>query len=208
MTDIEVDGLFETHLTVTDLNRAIRFYHEVVGLHVARIEPERQVAFFWIGLPGTAMLGLWSAGWAPQRMTSHAAFRVSLADVLAAPIALNRAGVTPLDSEGRPTAEPVVFAWMPAASVFFRDPDEHLLEYIAMLPDEAGSEHGVVPWNKWESIRRDRGTAWHRDSCAPLQQQTTLSTASGSSSPSMDVCRDASLGESKTVRRRHRRSPF
>jgi hypothetical protein len=36
--------------------------------------------------------------------------------------------------------EPVVFPWMPAASVYFDDPDGHSLEYIALLPHPARPE--------------------------------------------------------------------
>jgi len=43
---------------------------------------------------------------------------------------------------------------MPDASVFFRDPDDHLLEYIAMLPQEPRSEYGIVPWRMWEHLHR------------------------------------------------------
>ena len=149
---ISVQGLFEVHLTVTDLERAIAFYRDAVGLRLAHMEPGRQVAFFWIGTAGNAMLGLWRAGAAPQTISSHTAFRVSLADVLAAPVALRAAGITPLDFNGRTTNQPIVFAWMPAAAVFFRDPDGHLLEYIAMLAQEPQPEHGIVPWRMWEHM--------------------------------------------------------
>jgi len=146
---VPIQSLFEAHLTVTDLQRSIAFYRDVVGLQLAHVVPERHVAFFWIGPRGTAMLGLWATGSGPQRMALHTAFRVSLPDVVLAPQALRSAGVTPLDFEDRPTDEPVVFAWMPAASVFFYDPDGHLLEYIAMLPDEPRPEQGIVPWHEW-----------------------------------------------------------
>jgi lactoylglutathione lyase len=149
---IAVDGLFEVHLVVADLNKAIAFYSDVVGLRLARVESARQVAFFWIGPAGNAMLGLWGAGPAPHKATSHTAFRVGLADVLAAPGALRAAGITPLDFYGRPTDQPIVFAWMPAASVFFSDPDGHLLEYIAMLPHEPRPEYGIMPWRMWEQM--------------------------------------------------------
>jgi lactoylglutathione lyase len=149
---IPVHDLFEVHLTVADLERAIAFYRDDVGLRLAHIESARQVAFFWIGTAGNAMLGLWSAGPGPQRITSHTAFSVSLDDVLAAPGALRAAGITPLDFDGRPTDQPIVFAWMPAASVFFRDPDGHLLEFIAMLPQEPRSEYGIMPWRMWEHM--------------------------------------------------------
>jgi len=44
-----------------------------------------------------------------------------------------------------------VIAWMPALSVFFRDHDGHLLEYIAMLPDTPRPDDGVVPWHAWRT---------------------------------------------------------
>ncbi len=92
-------------------------------------------------------------------MTLHIAFRASLADVVAAPGALRSAGITPLDFDGHPTDEPVILAWMPAASVFFRDTDGHLLEYIAMLPDEPHPERGIVPWRVWELTHRAAAAA-------------------------------------------------
>ena len=149
---IRVHDLFEVHLTVTDLERAIAFYRDAVGLRLAHTESARHAAFFWIGPAGNAMLGLWGAGQGPLRIQSHTAFAVSLTDVLAAPDALRAAGVTPLDFDGRPTDQPSVFAWMPAASVFFSDPDGNLLEYIAMLPQEPRPEYGIVPWRMWQDM--------------------------------------------------------
>lgn len=149
---IPVHGLFEAHLTVTDLDRSIEFYR-AAGLRLAHVSAARGAAFFWIGPAGHAMLGLWAAGTGPQRVTLHVAFRVNLSDVIAAPRALRAAGIEPLDFDGEPTDEPVVIAWMPAASVFFRDPDGHLLECIAMLPDESQPDRGIVPWHTWELTR-------------------------------------------------------
>lgn len=84
----QVTGLFETHLIVSDLRRSIEFYRDVVGLPIALELPERGAAFFWIGAPGQAMLGLWSLGSAPMGLSLHAALAVSLVDVLAASDAL------------------------------------------------------------------------------------------------------------------------
>ena len=156
---IPVQTLFETHLPVTDLDRAVKFYRDVVGLRLAHIASARQAAFFWIGPAGNAMLGLWESGSGPQRMVLHTAFRASLTDVIAAPAALRSAGITPLDFDGNQTDQPVVFAWMAAASVFFHDPDGHLLEYIAMLPDPPHPEQGVVPWRAWELMHRAAPTS-------------------------------------------------
>jgi lactoylglutathione lyase len=146
-----VQGLFEAHLPVRDLDTSIEFYTRVVGLQLAHVAPERSVAFCWIGGAGRAMLGLWKAGAGPQQVTLHVAFRVNLPDVIASPRALRAAGVVPLDFDGRPTDEAIVIAWMPAASVFFRDPDGHLLEFIAMLPDTPRPGLGIVTWRDWQT---------------------------------------------------------
>ena len=156
---IEAHGLFEVHLTVTNLDEAIGFYRDVLGLPLAHVTAARQAAFFWIGSAGNAMLGLWAAGPAPQTVLLHTAFRAGLADVMAAPDTLRSAGITPLDFDGKPTELPVVLAWMPAAAVYFRDPDGHLLEYIAMLPDEPRPDCGVVPWPMWEAMNHETARA-------------------------------------------------
>src|SRR4051794_40560263 len=117
------DRLFEAHLTVADLDRSIAFYRDVVGLPLAFELRERAVAFFWIGERGGSMLGLWSLGSAPIGFSVHVAFRVSLAEVLAAGDALHASGVTQLSFFGTEASEPSVIGWMAAAAVYFRDPD-------------------------------------------------------------------------------------
>src|SRR5215211_8006302 len=111
---VQIDGLFETHLTVADLDRSVAFYRDVLGLPLAYTQPERGVAFFWIGAPGRAMLGLWKAG-DVLRMHLHFAMSVSLGELLAAPGKLRAAGVAPRGFGGEMSDEPVVLCWMPAA---------------------------------------------------------------------------------------------
>ncbi len=145
---MSVRGLFETHLTVAELSRSVAFYRDVVGLPVALELPERGAAFHWIGQPGTAMLGLWSIGSAPMGMRLHIAFSMSLPDVLAAPERLRAQSVEPLSFFGEPADEPSFIGWMPAAAIYFHDPDRHQLEYIAMLDTPARPEVGIVPWSQ------------------------------------------------------------
>jgi lactoylglutathione lyase len=148
---VPINTLFETHLNVTDLDRAVRFYRNVLGLPVAGVHPERRVAFFWVGGAGRGMLGLWEVGSSPQRMSLHIAFGVPLDDLLTATDCLRAAGITALDFDGNATLEPVVLGWMPAAAIYFKDPDGNLLEFITMLSDEPAPDIGVVSWKEWRN---------------------------------------------------------
>jgi lactoylglutathione lyase len=147
-----VRGLFETHLTVSELERSVGFYRDVVGLPVALEVPERNAAFLWVGDPGRSMLGLWSLGSAPLGLTLHVAFNVTLDDLLDAPSRLEAQGITPLSFFGAQTTEPDVIGWMPAAAVYFHDPDGHQLEYLAMLDEQPRPDTGIVPWSEWSVL--------------------------------------------------------
>jgi lactoylglutathione lyase len=150
---VAVHGLFEAHLTVADLDRSVAFYRDVVGLPVALELPDRGAAFLWVGAPGRSMLGLWSIGSAPMGMVLHVAFRVELDQLLQAPALLEASGVAPLSFFGEPAAEPSVIGWMPAAAVYFRDPDGHQLEYLAMLVERPRPELGITTWSGWTASR-------------------------------------------------------
>ena len=152
MALVPIQGLWETHLTVADVDRSITFYRDVVGLTLAHTIPERHVAFFWIGQPRQAMLGLWSIHTSPMAMRLHYAFQATLDDVKASVAALTRAGLQPLSGTGRLIEEPEVIPWIPSASVYFRDPDGHSLEFIAMLPGlpRPGMRH--MPLSEWNRL--------------------------------------------------------
>jgi lactoylglutathione lyase len=107
-----------------------------------------------MGGRGETMLGLWEVQASPQRMNLHIAFKVELPDLLDAPRRLQAANITPLDFWGTPTDEVTVLAWMPAASVYFRDPDGNLLEYLTMLSDPARPGLGVVGRSRWKGRAR------------------------------------------------------
>jgi lactoylglutathione lyase len=145
---VNVRGLFETHLTVSDMARSVAFYRDVVGLPVALEVPERGAVFHWIGKPGQAMLGLWSIGSAPMNMQLHIAFEMDLEDVLAAPTRLRADRVEPLSFFGEPAEEPSYIGWMPAAAVYFRDPSGHMLEYLAMLEEQPRADLGIRTWSE------------------------------------------------------------
>ena len=157
---IPIEGLYETHLTVSDLDRSIAFYRDVVGLEFAYAVPARQAAFFWIGSRARSMLGLWSIGGSPLRLRLHIAFSATLEDVVQAVGALKARGITPRRGGGGPEIdEPVVIPWMPAASVYFDDPDGHSLEYISILPEAPRPDlPGRLPLSEWRRVSR-RGEA-------------------------------------------------
>ena len=131
-----------------------RFYRDVVGLTLARTVPERHVAFFWIGQPRQAMLGLWSTLTSPMGMELSLRVPGQLETVVASVAALRDAGLQPMSGAGEVIDEPEVIAWIPSASVYFRDPDGHSLEYIAMLPEAASPEMKNMPLSRWRSLHR------------------------------------------------------
>ena len=108
------------------------------------------------------MLGLWSLGSAPMGLSLHVALKASLGDVLGACDALRSHGVTPLSFFGGETTEPSVIGWMPAATVYFRDPDGHLIEYLTMLEEPARADRGIVPWSDWKTDQPSADTIRRR----------------------------------------------
>jgi len=154
MSGVPVLGLWEAHLTVSDLDRSIAFYRDTLGLELAHMVPKRHAAFFWLGGHRHSMLGLWSIHSSPIRLRLHVAFQVEIAQVIRSVAVLRAAGITPRASGGgREIDEPKVFPWVPAASVCFDDPDGHSLEYIAMLPEPARPNlAGTMRLSEWSAM--------------------------------------------------------
>jgi lactoylglutathione lyase len=129
--------LYEAHLPVADTEVSCRFYVDVVGLQFAHRDLTRDIIFLWAGDDRRSMLGLW--GPATERGREfhqcHIAFHVSLAELLVTGERLNAVGVETQNFGGEKTAEPSVIGWMPSAQLYFRDPDGHALEFIALLDE-------------------------------------------------------------------------
>lgn len=147
-----IKGLFETHLFVENLERSIDFYKNVLGLTPCNYKDERRVAFFWIGEPGEAMLGLWEKPKAEIEIR-HFAFRCDVADVLNKSAEFLKArNLKPYNFLKDGSEQPMVFAWMPAIAVYFKDPDGHDLEFIAMLEGKGRPDLDVINYDEWLSL--------------------------------------------------------
>jgi lactoylglutathione lyase len=144
-----IDGIYETHLTVADLDRSITFYRDILGLELARKFDDRRIAFFWVGDKMKGMIGLWETGSGPMRMRLHLAFRMEVEEVLASAAFLASRGVQPLGFRGDPVSEAEVIGWMPALTQYFADPDGHSIEFIAVLDEVADQTFGVGPYSNW-----------------------------------------------------------
>ena len=55
---------------------------------------------------------------------------------------------------GQATDVPSVFGWFPVASIYFSDPDGHLLELLAKLPGKCRPEIGVVSLDEWNRLNQ------------------------------------------------------
>jgi lactoylglutathione lyase len=144
-----IQGIYETHLPVSDLQRAVEFYRDTLGLTLAAEFPERGIAFLWTGDKQSGMLGLWAAGSSPHRMVLHFAFRCDRDCVLGACDGLKEHGIQPQGFNGEPVTEPVVHGWMPALAVYFTDPDGHSIEFLHVMDGPADPTFGVGPYSKW-----------------------------------------------------------
>jgi hypothetical protein len=128
----------------------MKFYGEMLELELGRYEEERRVAFYWLGNWGEAMLGIWEK---PQLqvLQQHYAFRCDVDDVLNLSTKyLKKRGLSFHNFLNDGTERPMVFAWMPAISIYFNDPDNHSLEFISMLPGKPKPELGIISYEEWK----------------------------------------------------------
>jgi lactoylglutathione lyase len=145
--------IFEVHLSVKDRHASTEFYQRVLGCELATHIDQRDVTFLWMNGKGSVMLGLWGPT-CPNPPVSqginHFAMELPVEEVERAPMELSKLGVTPLDFDGNPTDEAIVLGWMPAVSVYFKDPDGHSLEFIGMLKEKPAPDAGVVKLSEWK----------------------------------------------------------
>ncbi|MED2764450.1 MULTISPECIES: VOC family protein [Bacillus cereus group] len=145
-----IQNIYETHLHVRNLENAINFYQNKLGLTLARKLSKRRVAFFWVGENKQQMLGLWEVHNIEDFEPRHFAFGVNLEFLMTSKAWLEERGIEVIGSQGKGNQEPIVQRWMPAASVYFLDCDGNKLEFISMLhenPDELEYASYLSVWN-------------------------------------------------------------
>lgn len=143
-----IKGLYETHVQVSDLENAIKFYTEILGLEFAHKEENRRIAFLWIGKNKESMLGLWEQK--ENLQTRHFAFTAVKEDILNYSVEfLKNKNLKPYNFLKDGIEKPMVFAWMPALAIYFNDPDGNQLEFISILEGDGKPELGVLSYEEW-----------------------------------------------------------
>lgn len=149
-----IKGLFETHLYVENIDRSIHFYSEIIGLQECHYEKERKAAFFWIGETKKQMLGLWEQ---PKENIDirHFAFECDAQWILNDSINWFKERNLPFKNFLKDRTErPMVFAWTPAISIYFDDPDGHSLEFIGLLDGKSRPDKGVISYEEWLELEK------------------------------------------------------
>ena len=152
-------GLYEVHLPVTDLHRAVEFYVEKLGFELGFRRGDSNALLMYAEGSTRWLLGLFKvdkpvehkgAGW------HHISFRVTEEDVDKMVPFLRERGIEaehpPRAPIQGPMSEPIVHGWMPAAAVFFKDLDGHLLEFIAELADAPRPDFLYRPLSEWRAL--------------------------------------------------------
>jgi catechol 2,3-dioxygenase len=134
-------------LNVTDVERSVRFYTEVLGFNVSDVYPDEMVPGGMVFMRcnadhhGIALVGSMKTA-APNVELNHLAFEVATLDeVLRARAHLQKHQVK-FDFEGRRRAGVQI-------AIEFRDPDNHRLEIYWGI-DQVGSEGRVRPAAEWK----------------------------------------------------------
>ncbi|HEX6841641.1 MAG TPA: VOC family protein [Stellaceae bacterium] len=136
-------------LNVTDLERSVSFYTQVLGFSVSDVYPSEMMPGGMVFMRcnsdhhGVALVGSLARG-SESLELNHLAFEVATLDeVVRARDHLRRHGVA-IDFEGRRRAGCQI-------AVEFRDPDGHRLE-IYWGVDQIGSDGAVRPANEWKGV--------------------------------------------------------
>jgi lactoylglutathione lyase len=157
-------GLYEVHLPVTDLDRSVEFYVVKLGFEFGFGGSDGSSALLlYTQAHQRCMLGLFRVARVVHRSAAeyHISFRVAEEDIDRMVPWLRERGIEtehpPRAPVQGPMSEPIVHGWMPAAAVFFRDPDGHLLEFIADLSDAPRPDFLYRPMSEWRTLHQKKG---------------------------------------------------
>ena len=142
-----IKGLYEAHLQVKDLPRALDFYQKL-GFELAH--QEALAALVWV-VPGQSWIGLWQSAM-PHITATHLAFQIDYADMKNAFDWLRQRGIAPVAFKEFAPLEPVARPAQANCSVYFNDPDGNLLELICPLPG-APRDLPKMYLSEWEKLR-------------------------------------------------------
>ena len=149
-----IKGLFETHLEVQNLEKAIDFYKNTLGLELCDTKDERRLAFFWLGKPKQQMLGLWEKA-DGEIAKRHFAFECEAEWIINESVNfLKSKNLTCRNFLNDGSERPMVFAWMPAVSIYFDDPDGNYLEFIGILNGTARPEKGIITYDEFLELEK------------------------------------------------------
>lgn len=146
-----IEGLYEAHLPVSDLERSRAFY---AGLGLRQAWEDEDTVFFWIE-EGKSWIGLWLA---PELAAlpyhpaiRHAAFRVDWEGLLRSAAWLKARGIEPAPFGRQPDAAPFVRPHQANASIYFDDPDGNSLELMCSVevPADWREHAGKIPAADW-----------------------------------------------------------
>lgn len=137
-------------LNVTDLERSVKFYTEVLGFKVSDVYPPNMMPGGMVFLRfnpdhhGIALVGTLDAA-SPNRELHHMAFEVETLDEVIRARNHLRVHNAQIDFEGRRRAGVQI-------AVEFRDPDGHRLEIYWGL-DRVGSDDKIRPAQEWKGAQ-------------------------------------------------------
>jgi lactoylglutathione lyase len=137
----------KTHVQTADPARSEAFYTRLLG---APIQVDEELGARFYGFGDGYRLGVWATEPGLVKR-SHFAWGTTPAHFPSILEWLRHQGI-PLRNFHNTGEDPLVLAWMPAVSIYFRDPDGHSLEVVAMLPDGPRPDLNVVPWEAWEAM--------------------------------------------------------
>ncbi|GKU79178.1 VOC family protein [Paenibacillus sp. L3-i20] len=148
-----IEGLYEAHLPVSDLENSIAFYSRL-GLKLAW--RSNDTVFFWIE-EGKSWLGLWEGeSYKTEYHPSlrHIAFRVSYENLKNSIAWLQSIGVEPVPFGTRKSIQPFIRPNQGNASVYFEDPDGNSLELMCFIevPHELKEDTEKRSFAEWEVI--------------------------------------------------------